>query len=899
MNPKILTAFGALILVVLLPFSNAQTKITLGSVSVHQRDDVSADEKIESLISFHEGDTVDESEITDRLSRLQNLGLISSATYKLDRAKKVYNLDITVVPAIKVRDIKVSGNYPVLAKDIKKVVLLQPGSLLDETLLAQTETVIAEYLTKRGYFESEIHITTKKIPGKNVVDLYVKIKKGKTYRLGKVLIEGNTVFSESQIKNKLNHFAHFKPTRLKKDLKRLRAAYTKKGYVKARVKLDGLTYNDANKKVDIRISIHENKKLSFVIEGKALMTKSHLKQVTGLVERRSYDRYAVEDGALRLERFLRKEGYPDARVESEILKPTPQEIVAVYKIDAGRRVEISDIKFTGNHSIGDKKLKKEMKSTESGLFSRAYFDQRQLLLDHIKILDAYKQNGFFDVEIDLPLVDTNKSGDHKRVVFTVVEGEEYKILAVNINADKDVDKEQLIKKSDLKTGKAYEKKKLDQAKNAITDFLQKEGYAYCEVTTITSVDHDKHGVVIDFDIVRGEKTQIRSILVDGNLVTKESVIKKNLKIKPGEPFYMQKMLDGQLSLRRLGIFNSVRISPVGFEEKQENIDLVVSVIERKTVVLSMQGGFDSRHLVTGEFNFTKHNIFGTAKQFNTRLIGGTKYDRAEMTFFSPRVFGATWNLSNQYFGEYEEEPNFADLNYGGFINTLKNFGSRWTVGFKEQVTHTMVFETKSNVAALGNALFDITLNEFQLTGILDLRDNFSDPQKGVYILAKNEIDTDFGNVGNNFDVLEFNINHYQGFFKRFTLVNTFRFGHIFKLSGTPRVPATKLFFLGGADTLRGFSEDAVNPSGGTVTAIYNTELQLRITDSFKVAGFFDAGILGNDINSLDVDNVRESAGMGLRYFTPLGPIRLDWGFILDRQAGEPANRLHFSFGYFF
>jgi outer membrane protein insertion porin family len=126
-----------------------------------------------------------------------------------------------------------------------------------------------------------------------------------------------------------------------------------------------------------------------------------------------------------------------------------------------------------------------------------------------------------------------------------------------------------------------------------------------------------------------------------------------------------------------------------------------------------------------------------------------------------------------------------------------------------------------------------------------------------------------------------------------------RFGHIVEIAGNPIIPANKLFFLGGADTLRGFDEDAVNPSGGTVLMLYNAELQVRLTNSFKLAGFFDAGTLVDDIDTLDWSNFRESAGAGLRYVTPIGPLRLDWAFILDRQAGEPTNHIHFSFGYYF
>ena len=105
--------------------------------------------------------------------------------------------------------------------------------------------------------------------------------------------------------------------------------------------------------------------------------------------------------------------------------------------------------------------------------------------------------------------------------------------------------------------------------------------------------------------------------------------------------------------------------------------------------------------------------------------------------------------------------------------------------------------------------------------------------------------------------------------------------------------------MGGNDTLRGFQEDAINHSGGRTSLIYNGELQYRLFGDIKLAAFFDAGSLTNSFKDISADSVRESAGFGVRYITPVGPIRLDYGFVLDQKSGEPGQRFHFSFGTFF
>lgn len=900
-SSKIKLIFLALVIIFFNVHPALPSQITLSKIELNIHDATHNNDELKSMIPFYEGQIIDENEIPEIIKKIKNLNIFKKVHYELiPISHNKFKLILELTQAKKIRGLGVRGNYPFLSKNIKKLVPLQPGTQFDESLIPSSIEAVKKYLKKYGYYHSQVRIHVKPVKKyNNVVDIVIRLKRGKKYRVGKINITGNKVINTNRIRNKISTFARFRMVRFKKDLKNIKKLYARKGYIKARVKLEKLTFNENTRKVDISISIRENKKLKILIAGKTFFSRSRLKKITQLEERRSYDRFAIKNGTYRLERYFRKNGYPDVEVTSEVIKPKKNEVIAKYTLMPGTRVELKKIKFENNREFSAKKLKKQLASIQSGLFSRSFYYEKLLLKDRVRLRKFYLEQGFFDSKIDDPLVETNKFGDQKEVLFPIYEGDEYTITNIEIVSDLPVNQELILKKLPLKIEKPFNKIRIQRAKNRILDILHEEGYAYAEVVVQTNVKHENHTVDIKFQIVRGDKIYVRSIMIEGNLITREKTIRKNLKIKSGDFFEYQKMLDAQLNLRRLGIFSSVRIVPLGFDARNKQIDLFVNVIERKSFIVKIQGGFDSRHLATGELSFTKLNLFGTGRQFILRGIAGPKFNRGEMTFFSPRIFGASWNLANQYFIQYEDEPNFIATSYGGFINTLKNFGPHWTFGFKEQIIRTEVDESRSNVQALGNSLFDNTFNEFQLTGILDYRDNFSDPQKGVYILARNEFNTDLANLKNNFNTFEFNISQYQGFFKRFTLVNTFRYGQIFKVTSSPRIPVNKLFFLGGADTLRGFTEDGVNPAGGKVMLIYNAELQLRIAGNFKIAGFFDAGSLTNSLSSVTFNTIRESAGVGLRYFTPIGPLRLDWGFILDRRPGEPTSRLHFSFGYFF
>ncbi|MCP5464259.1 MAG: outer membrane protein assembly factor BamA [Deltaproteobacteria bacterium] len=854
----------------------------------------------DNLFPFKKGDRVSKQKLEDRISAINQLNLFQTIEYQLkELGKNTYELDVKIDQAPKVRDINVKGNYPFLAKDIRRLVSIQSGDVFEKSELRKSETIITEYLEKHGFYGSTVSISKRKQSDKGYVDLLVDLDKGKTYRVGEITVKGNHFLKTNRIKNKISRFGRFRIERFKKDIKKIKELYRKKGFIKARVKTEDLAYNSKTEKVGISIQVRENRKLTLFLSGESRFSLSRLKPVMGLEKRRSYDRVAIANAKNRLKRFYQLKGYPNAQIKSKIEKPDDHQVHVYLEINAGKRVLLKDIQFDGNDEIGKQKLQKNIDSVESGLFSNEPFNQRQLIKDQLKLAAYYKGQGFFDSEIKTPEVEKNHFGDQVTVSFPISEGQQYSIGSITLASEDKLDTEKLLKVSKLKTKDDYKAEDIQEATLKLKEHFEKQGHAYVEIKNENIVNREQKTVSVIFHIQKGPIVRVRKILLKGNFQTKSKIIRRHLKLKEGELFVFQDMLDGQLNLRRLGVFSSVRATPLGFDQRQTELDVLVSVIERKPVVVELSAGFDSRNLATGELNFTKYNLFGSARQLSTRVIGGLQYSRAELTFYSPRIFGASWNLANQYFGQYENTTNFNAYSYGGFINTLKNFGPHWTFGFKEQITRTEVLESESNVAALGNALFDNTFNEFQVSLIFDARDNFSDPQKGVYILARNEWNTDLSDVTNNFNTVELNASHYLGFLKRFTLVNTLRYGHTFGLGTTPRIPVNKLFFLGGSDTLRGFTEDGVNPSGGTVQLIYNGELQFAFTESVKVAGFFDAGVLQNDIQAIQKSDVRESAGMGLRYFTPIGPLRLDWGFILDRKSGEPQSRLHFSFGYFF
>lgn len=893
----ILLSFIAL---VPLSFSRAQkTPPIITSIQSDLKLHKLTEEEVIALIPLHEGSRYSEQLVDQAEETLRHTGLFEKVEIGITQLKKEVSVRIVLVEARTIRKLSVSGNYPFLSRKILRFSSLQPGEPYRPEIISQDEKRVAAFFEKEGYYGTKVTIVSSFDDKNYLANLKIKIKKGKTYRLGYVTFNGNTFFNNSYLKNKLFSFTHFRLRKLKKQLKKIEKIYIEKGFVRARVRLTSTEVNHEKRQVDVVVNIKERKRLRLKFVGNRWFSPQTLDDYVTFYQERGYDRFEIERSKKKLINFYHLNGFINVSVETDVDKSKEDEIRIIMNIHEGPRARLKKAIFKGNKTFSKGKLSKIMINKRHTLGRQGFFRQEVVEEDLERIITYYQKNGFFDAQIIDREIIPNKFSDQITLKINLDEGKPYTVETIHFEGNELFETSYLFKKIGLKVGKRYSRKKLKKAEDKIQSMYQEKGYAYMKITSTPELYPETNSTTLTVQIEEGPQTHIGKIVVTGQYYTREKVIRNALKFKKGDLYTYKKILTGQLNLKRLGIFDHVLITPIGVEEENEIVDILVKVTERKSITFDLQAGFDSDKLGSGQITVTKRNIFGLAKQFQFRAIGGFEFDRGEITLYSPRFFGASWNLVNQYFIEYEDDENFNAFSYGGSLGTLKNFGPDWTLLLKTQISHFEIFESQSNQRALKKNLFDNTFAEFSASAVYDRRDNFADPEKGLYFLVSTEFDTDLSNAANNFNISNFNSAYYISFLKRFTLVNTLRLGKLFRISGSPRIPATKLFFMGGNDTVRGFDEDAINSSGGTTSIIYNAELQYRVFGDFKIAGFFDAGSLTERFSDISRNTIRRSAGVGVRYFTPVGPIRLDYGFVLDKKPGEKGQRFHFSFGHFF
>lgn len=514
---------------------------------------------------------------------------------------------------ITIREIKVKGHYPFLTKKILRLVSLQPGDPFQPEKLPEIGQRIGEFFEKQGYYGTSVDIETKNDPRYRAINLIIAIHKGSTYRLGEVHFEGNTVFTNSVLRNKLRSFGHFSLSRTEKRLKKIQKKYSKKGFVRSRVRLLEVLPHPDTRRVDLTVEIRENKQLHLLFRGNRWFSPQTLDDYVTFFKERGYSRFEVERSAKKLTDFYRQNGFPDMTISSQIVKGEDDDIYVTFFIDEGMRVRTKKITFEGNRKVKPGKLKKKMSLEEHTLTHQGLYRADDLEADRERLLSYYTENGFFDAQIQDVLTERNSFGDLTTVRIVVDEGEPYTVSKVDFEGNTVFDSIRLARKSELKLNKNFDLSLVKQTETKIISFYQKEGYPYVRISRTDSKNPSNHTVGVSFRIAEGPKTFIRNISVDGAFKTEPETIFKSLKFRKGDVYTYKKIIDAQLRLKRLGIFDYVLITPQGIETEESQIDVLVKLVERKDVTLDIQAGFDSDKLASGQVILTKRNIFGQAK----------------------------------------------------------------------------------------------------------------------------------------------------------------------------------------------------------------------------------------------------------------------------------------------
>ncbi|HEC78281.1 MAG TPA: hypothetical protein ENI34_03955 [candidate division WOR-3 bacterium] len=533
--------------------------------------------------------------------------------------------------------------------------------------------------------------------------------------------------------------------------------------------------------------------------------------------------------------------------------------------------QISRLDFVGNNSISSRLLHQEIISKKGD-----EYNEINLAFDIEKILHFYKTQGFFHTEVT---PDVSFKGDSAEIVFMINEGPRPKIKKIIIDGAMEEEIKELF---EIKINDFFIDEKIKITKDKIKNYYKNHGFAYADVKYILEPDS---GIAI-FTVEKDKLYYIRNIIIEGLKTCAPKVVRREIEIHRGDKFNKNKLTKSQRAIYSLGFFSTINVTMV--KKEPDSLDLIFKLHELKSRILNFGIGLSIPLSFLFSFAIEELNIFNLGHRFQIRPAFKINLEKEwetklEGRYIIPHVTPWRLTVSILPFLWYEEKLDFTRQTRGSEFRLSKLFSDNIIFSIANQYKY-VILEPK---ITLPDTIKGIT-NSIKFQLMFDYRDDFFNPRKGIYMLPLIEYAGGIFGGANNFVKFEFECRAFQPFLGN-TIAQRLKTGVIVPTDG---MAIYEKYYLGGQYTLRGYPERSLGPEAigderyGDILGNYNFEYRINLPLNFGVVGFFDLGFVADKIDSEQKDFLKASAGAGLRYFTPIGPVRLDVGFPLMNKGRE-------------
>lgn len=646
--------------------------------------------------------------------------------------------------------------------------------------------------------------------------------------------------------------------------------------------------------------------------------------------------------ARKMEELYQKAGYPDVQVTYEVsMDKDTGKAVLRFKVNEGPRVYIRQIKFSGNKAFPEKRLLKLLKTRRhwwgSWLASTGVLKEEDFKEDLDKLLDFYHSNGYIDMEIRNTRVERTKS-KWMVIHIDVFEGTQYKVGGVRIEGNTLFPASEIEKRLKMTNGKTFTPGGMAADQKAIEDYYGTRGYldTVARPTRVPNVETGR--IDITYTIREGELTYIEKIEIRGNTKTKDKVIRRELAVNPGELYDTVRVDRSVERIKNLGYFSKVDATPEPTDVPNRK-DLVLSVEEQRTGSVTFGAGFSSIDSLIGfvevsQGNFDLFNwpgFTGGGQKLRLRMQLGFKRQDYELSFTEPWFLDKKLALGFDLFHHESSflSSDFTEQRSGGDLRLEKALSEfmRGSIQYSIQSISLHVDNTASKELQSQDGSRLRSAIQGSLT--YDTRDSVFLTTRG----NKSEFTAELAGLGGDVELYKLNARSsvYFPFFDNHVLQLLGAAGVVEAFGATKGdgqkvietvvdgdstnsfkrtvddVPIFDRYFLGGANTLRGFSYRKVGPKdvdgepiGGNVFYNATAEYTFPIIERVRGAVFFDIGEVEQNAYTFSVADLKSDAGVGVRLNLPIGPLRLDYGYPLmtDRETGR-TGKIQFSVGYQF
>ncbi|MBP9837151.1 MAG: outer membrane protein assembly factor BamA [Proteobacteria bacterium] len=828
---------------------------------------------------------------------------------------KVFAQDIILV-----NKVYFSGNSELTDQELRRLSPLRQGVEFSKDLAKLAVEKISNEYQKRGYQKVEVELQSSVYDDVIKANYLFNIKEGRRSKIKEINIDGEIPEEAERNVNKIvkAYLDEYASRDKLKELKRdLYTSLRREGYLQ--------TFIDVNEGADVNadsvldIKIDANDPISINFEGNSFFSVDELLQPLKLESRTvPFSPSAIRNLVKEIVQLYQESGYYHAQVSYSELPAQGKRKIYLLKIIEGPKIRIDDIKIRGNNALSTSEIRELINTKEQDwLFLKhwqpGYLVQSVLLQDVINIENLYAQNGYPGTKVNYLL--ENKEGNTLDLTFDIAEAKIQYVKKVEIEKNL-VETDDFSDKLKLKIveGVGYSDILVQEEEESILQFLLSKGYLSAKVE-VSELSDDG---VIKILITPGYKVKIGKIILRGNILVSKKNIYKSVRFKKGKTLTLRKIKETETSLYRLGFFSNVDIQPADGKYDSSEEDVLISLVERDTGFTQIGVTVNTEDGLHLQSSLGQRNLFNTGNALTFSVDGFINKSKSILDagfmrsrYYVPNFLSSTFDFYTEVFGQFAIDLiDPYSFNRAGFTTaTKKELRENFLFSLSYTSFIEQLFDVPTDVKLSpddgGDGRFGFISTQFDW----DLRDNSYNPRKGyksslLFKLASQAIASDVNYAG-----VTFQQSAYFELTRRLVWANSFTANMLSPYGNTDIIPLSQRIFLGGRDSLRGYSKYAIGPRGedghivgGDESLNLKSELQYDLSESIVGLFFVDVGqaFLNKQGDfqgeATEIRDLRYSPGLGLRYKTPIGPLSIEYGFAIDKENGERFGRFNFGIG---
>lgn len=893
-----------LVLLLCFRFGAAQAAPLAGKIrSIRFQSKSNLSEKeFRDLLFIKEGDSYDPEKVSESIKRLYETGLFADVLVEADTAPGGLALTFKLIPQVFVSSWRIRGNRELSRSQLNEGLPLSPPPVLTQTFLSRQVERVRDRCRNLGYEECRVSARVGK-PDGYWATVTLNVTEGPPTRVQSLILEGNRSLSREQILKILR----VKPggilnrSFLQEGVGRLEKEYTRQGFLLVAVgqpRIEAVAPHSAR----VTLSIAEGTRVAVRFQGNRFFSAKELESKLTLREDGDLSSATLQKNAGQIQAAYQENGFPFAEVTPEVEKKAGEEDL-IFTVKEGPRVRVEKVEIRGNRHISRADILAQMLTRPSGLFSRQWYMVKRFQDDLEAIRFLYRSRGYLQAEIT-PEYEYSRDSTRLTITVNIREGELSTIAGIDLQGNKTLDDATVKDLLGVHPGDPFNQVDLQNGINRLLSRYVDLGFGNASVSVQRSAPSPGK-IEVHLDIQEGQRVYIGQIIVQGNLLTHSRVVTRELTLKEGDAYSRAAGARASRRLIQLGLFSRVDVHPAPAleEEKGGRRDLIVSVDEARPKVIDFGVGYGTEDRLRGFVEASDRNLWGSGRSASIRVQKSSIESNYSLNYREPWLFDYPVSGTARLEQGTLKKVSYTTRTRGVQLGLEKSWGETYRTALAYRYSGIRFLNVEPNAVLESEDQGRVTIASIAPTLIRDSRDDPINPTRGSFTSVTYELSSLSLASQVDFFKITGESRWYIPVSKRVVLALAGRAGMARSYGPTAVVPITERFFAGGATTVRGYRRDELGPkvgdtpTGGNYLLIGNAELRFPLLLGFSGVVFVDTGNVWTAAREVSVGHLRSTTGAGLRYSTPIGPLRLDYGRKLNRAPGESHGEFYFTIGY--